>query len=169
VKGSDIPIPFYGLGAWAQGKITPLLRTQYDLYRNRDAGTGRAILKGSYPERVIRGLVYELEGIMPVGLGAIVGGLRNQIGDKTRGIQPGVIAEEVVAQELGANLMRERPETKQAATTARRRPTFQSTAPSKQAATTARRRPTFQSTAPSRQPSQPAPSTRRRPVFSGAQ
>jgi hypothetical protein len=70
IAGSPIPIPFAGLPQWAEGKIQPVISTTRDFARNKDY-YGRAIIKGDFPENVLRGLWYGVESGMPLTAQAV--------------------------------------------------------------------------------------------------
>ncbi len=69
VKGSPIPLPFYGLGMYLRNRIGPAIGTQLDLILNKDY-SGNQIIKGDFPENILRFLAYEFEGFLPLTLGA---------------------------------------------------------------------------------------------------
>jgi hypothetical protein len=99
VDWAPVPIPFANIGNFFLNRVNPFLGTQIKQIRNKDYFGGK-IWKGELPERVIRGLAFELEGSLPLMGGTAISGIR-------RGIDPGDIAEEVAAQALGVNLGQE--------------------------------------------------------------
>lgn len=101
VDWAPVPVPFAGIGHYFANRLTPLLRTQVDLLRNRDFYGGE-IYKGALPEKILRGVLYELEGVLPLTAGSVIGGLR-------RGLDIQEIGEEAAAQFGGTNLGRETP------------------------------------------------------------
>ncbi len=75
VKGSPIPLPFWGLGMYIRNRITPAVSTQLDLVLNKD-WSGNQIIKGDFPENILRFLAYEFEGFLPLTAGAGVEAIR---------------------------------------------------------------------------------------------
>jgi hypothetical protein len=96
----DYMMPFAGVGRWALGKMTPALRTQYDLIRNKDF-FGRRIMTGDFPVNILQAVAYEFEGAVPLSISAWIEGKRTGASiEKT--------AEESATQALGTSLY-ERP------------------------------------------------------------
>ncbi len=81
VTGIPFPVPFAGVMRYLQNRINPLVSTQIDLVRNKDY-YGKQILKGKFPEQLLRGIAYEVEGILPLTLGSGVEGIRT--GNETK-------------------------------------------------------------------------------------
>jgi hypothetical protein len=73
--GSPVPVPFAGVPRWTQGKLAPIVRTPYDLYRNEDY-LGRRIRKGSAAEQFARSAWYAAETFVPLSLGSVSGAVR---------------------------------------------------------------------------------------------
>jgi len=98
VEGIPFPVPFAGMPMFIVNRITPAIKTQINLLLNRDY-YGTKIIKGEFPENIIRGLLYELEGAVPLSIGEGIGGVR-------RDEWPEEIAQQVAAQFVGVNLMK---------------------------------------------------------------
>jgi len=96
----DYMLPFIGLPRWAMGKLTPALRTQYDLIRNTDF-RGRRIITGEFPVNILQAAAYEFEGAVPLSISAWIEGWRT-------GATLEKTAEEAATQALGTSLY-ERP------------------------------------------------------------
>lgn len=101
VKGSPVPLPFANVAQWATGRMTPALRAQFDLVRNKDF-YGNRIVSGEFPENILRGLAYEVEGVLPLIARGAISGLRT-------GLDPSSIKAEVISQFLGVNLAEQTP------------------------------------------------------------
>ena len=101
VDWSPVPVPFANVGNFVNNRINPALKTQLELHGNKDF-YGNIIRKGHMPEQVLRSLLYEIEGLLPLATGTAWGGVR-------RGLPAGEIAEESAAQFLGANIGLQRP------------------------------------------------------------
>ncbi len=90
------PVPCGGMLNYLDNRITPGIRAQLDLVKNRDY-YGRQILKGDAPERILRGLEYELESMAPLALGAGAESIR------TKG-KSGEVAQQMIGQFAGTNI-----------------------------------------------------------------
>jgi len=101
VPGVPIPVPFAGVPNYVMNRITPAVKTQLDLIKNKDY-YGNQILKGDFPEQVLRGLAYEFEGSLPLTAGAVVEGLRT-------GQTPQQMAQEAASQFGGMNVIEATP------------------------------------------------------------
>ena len=97
VDGVPFPVPFVGLPKWAQAKITPAIRTGRELYRNKDYHN-RKIMKGEFPENILRGLWFVAENMLPLTVGAVSEEVRTGETDIGR------IGEQVGAQFMGAGI-----------------------------------------------------------------
>ncbi len=96
----DYMMPFVGVPKWAVGKMTPALRIQYDLIRNKDF-MGRRIVTGEFPVNILETIAYEFEGAVPLSIGAWIEGWRT-------GAKLEKTAEEAATQLMGTSLY-ERP------------------------------------------------------------
>jgi len=74
-KTMDYMIPFAGVPRWAIGKLTPLLRTQYDLIRDKDF-FNRKIMTGEFPVNILQAAAYQIEGAVPLTISAWIEGWR---------------------------------------------------------------------------------------------
>ena len=101
VPGIPFPVPFAGIPRYFNNRINPLLGTHIDLLKNKDY-YGRPILKGEFPEQLLRGLEYEFESTVPLTLGTMVEGLRT-------GKKIADIGIETAAQFLGTNISKINP------------------------------------------------------------
>ena len=98
VKGIPFPVPFAGIPNFVFNRITPAIKTQINLLRNKDY-YGKQIVKGQFPENIIRGLLYELEGALPLSAGELMGGVRREE-------FPEEIGQQAAAQFVGVNLIK---------------------------------------------------------------
>jgi len=98
VKGIPYPVPFAGVPRFIVNRITPAIKTQINLLRNADY-YGRQIVKGEFPENIIRGVLYEVEGALPLSLSEIMGGMRRE---ETLD----EIVQQAATQFVGVNLMK---------------------------------------------------------------
>jgi len=97
VKGIPFPVPFAGIPNFVFNRITPAVKTQISLFLNKDY-YNKQIRKGQFPENIIRGLLYEIEGALPLSLSEIMGGIRREE-------FPEDIAQQAIAQFVGVNLI----------------------------------------------------------------
>lgn len=97
VSGIPLPVPFAGMFNYIKNRINPLASTQIDLIRNKDYYS-RQILKGEFPEKMLRFLEYEIEGVMPLTLGTIAESFR------AGNIEPGEMAWQTIGQFVGTNV-----------------------------------------------------------------
>jgi len=97
VKGIPFPVPFAGIPRFIVNRITPALKTQINLLLNRDY-FGKQLIKGEFPENLIRGILYELEGAVPLSIGETIGGIRREEATED-------IARQAAAQFVGVNLI----------------------------------------------------------------
>jgi hypothetical protein len=97
VFGSPIPVPFGGIPNYLQNRITPAIRTQLELLKNKDY-YGNPIVYGEFPENVLRFLEYEFEGATPLTARALMEG-------KRRNDEGTEIAWQAVGQFVGPNVM----------------------------------------------------------------
>ncbi len=97
VKGIPFPVPFAGLANYLKNRITPALGAQLDLILNKDY-SGTQIVKGQFPENLIRGLLYELESALPLSLGSLAQDIRQ--GKDFKQIQ-----NDVISQFMGVNMV----------------------------------------------------------------
>lgn len=95
VSGIPFPVPFGGLPNYVKNRVTPAIRAQVDLIRNKDYYSEK-ILKGNFPEQLLRGLAYEVESALPLTAGAIAEGIR-------RGQTLQEIQQQMVGQFAGVN------------------------------------------------------------------
>ncbi len=98
VEGSPVPIPFAGAFDFLKNRITPAIRTQLELIQNRDYA-GTQIVKGNFPENILRGLAYEFEGALPLTAGTVIEAARQGERFKEN------VSEQALAQFLGVNLV----------------------------------------------------------------
>lgn len=89
VEGVPVPVPFAGIPMFAFNRLTPGLRAQVDLLKNKDY-YGYEILKGDWPEKLLRLLAYEFEAMVPLTAGAAVEAVRT-----------GQTSEEMIEQSVG--------------------------------------------------------------------
>lgn len=105
-KEMDFMVPFAGLmplgtpgeipPRWLMGKLTPALRRQYDLVRNKDF-RGRRIITEDFPVNILQAAEYELEGFLPLSIGSSLEAYRHG--------EPGAkIGEEAVSQFMGTSV-----------------------------------------------------------------
>ncbi|MCK9598831.1 MAG: hypothetical protein M0R06_07330 [Sphaerochaeta sp.] len=97
VEGVPFPVPFAGIPRFIANRINPAMKTQIDLLLNRDY-SGFAIMTGGVPEKIIRGLLYELENVLPLSVGSLAEGIRQE----RDGNQ---IMQEVISQFMGVNVV----------------------------------------------------------------
>ncbi len=118
IKGVSVPVPFAGIHRFFMNRMTPFLRTQLSLAMDRDFYGGKVsgYLKDKESSnwgKLIRGLAYEFEGMVPLTIGATMGGIRRGLSDAT---QPMIDVVEIVKDGLsqlgGFNLFVESPYTK---------------------------------------------------------
>ncbi len=98
VKGIPFPVPFAGIPNFVFNRITPAVKTQLSLWQNKDY-YGQQIIKGQFPENIIRASLYELEGALPLSAGELLGGVRREE-------FPEEIWQQVAAQFVGVNLIK---------------------------------------------------------------
>jgi len=96
VEGSPIPLPFVGLGMYLKNRISPAIGTQIDILLNRDYSK-QQIIKGDFPENVLRFLAYEFENFLPLTAGAGVEAIRQ--GEKYKEN----IFQQMIGQFMGVN------------------------------------------------------------------
>ena len=104
VDWAPVPVPFANIFNFALARTNPFIATQIRQLKG-DRGKdffGGDIRKGEFPEQVLRGLAYEIEGSIPLTGGSAISGVR-------RGLDPSDIAEEAGAQFLGSNIGQETP------------------------------------------------------------
>jgi len=101
VPGIPIAVPMAGIPQFVMNRISPALRTQLDLIKNKDY-YGNQILKGDFPEQVMRGLAYEAEGAMPLTVGAGVESIRT-------GGEGGSPLQQMLGQFAGVNVIEATP------------------------------------------------------------
>ena len=115
VDWAPVPIPFAGMGRFMTSRLGPFYKTQISLLAEAGFGGkggfhGEKILRGRLPEQIARGVLYELESVLPLSAGAGMGGLRranwpfNRDPDRLKDIPA-----DMVWQFMGANLGRESP------------------------------------------------------------
>ena len=97
VKGVPFPVPFAGMPNFIKNRITPSIKTQINLLLNKDYYK-KQIITGQFPENILRGLLYELEGALPLSLGEFISGWR-------RGESFDSIVQQAAAQFVGVNLI----------------------------------------------------------------
>lgn len=95
-KEMDYMVPFVNAPVWLAGKLTPALRRQFDLIRNKDA-RGRSIMTENFPVNVLQIAEYELEGVLPLSAGSAMEAYRH-------GESAGKIAEEAASQLMGSSI-----------------------------------------------------------------
>ena len=101
VDWAPVPVPFATLDNFVLNRGTPVIKNIYEQVRNRDYYGGE-IRKGHMPERVLRSLMYMLEGAAPLTLGAGISGVRRELPKSD-------ILEEMGTQFLGVNVREETP------------------------------------------------------------
>ena len=118
INGVKIPVPFAGMPKFFMNRMTPFLRTQLAIAMDRDFYGGKVTgylkdKESSLQGKWLRGLAYEVEGMMPLTVGAAMGGVRRGLSDAT---QPMIDAVEIVKDSMsqfgGFNLFVETPYTK---------------------------------------------------------
>jgi hypothetical protein len=103
VEGMPFPVPFAGLGTFAQGRITPALRQALDQAFNRDFFDNRVRLEDAGPiMNIIRTIAYGFEGLSPIAAGEVIEGIRL---DKSKGDT----VMEAAIQLLGTNVRQDTP------------------------------------------------------------
>ena len=75
VSWSPVQVPFARLPQWSSNRVGPLWQTVRSLVTDRDF-YGYKIYKGGGVERFIRGVLFGVEGTLPLGPGTLAGGLR---------------------------------------------------------------------------------------------
>ncbi len=98
VKGLSFPVPFAGLFNYAKNRITPSLAAQLDLIVNKDY-SGQPIIKGEFPENLIRGILYEFESALPLTAGTAAEAIRE--GEKYREN----VGQQIISQFMGVNMV----------------------------------------------------------------
>jgi len=78
VDWSPVPVPFGGISNYFRNRVGPGINTQIRLLQNRDYHGGE-IRKGAIPEQILRGLLYEIEGIVPLTASSAISGLRREL------------------------------------------------------------------------------------------
>ena len=94
-------VPFGGIVNYAQGRITPVARTTLDLLQKKDF-YGQKIGVSEGPRRILDYVLYAAEGMLPITLQEVVGGLRTDL-------QPSEIAEQSISQLFGWNMFSSTP------------------------------------------------------------
>jgi hypothetical protein len=89
-------LPFAGGWDYFRNRVSPALRRQVDVLRNKDFG-GNAIMTRDFPLNVLQLIQYEAEGALPLSAAAVPEGIRT-------GASPGEIATEAAGGFLGANV-----------------------------------------------------------------
>jgi len=103
VDWAPVPVPFANIVQFAWNRINPALKTQLQVFQNKDWYGNRIVPKGAkFPEALLRIVAFEIEGMSPLVLGTTISGIR-------RGLPAGEIAEEAGAQFGGTNIGRETP------------------------------------------------------------
>jgi hypothetical protein len=103
VKGIPFPVPFAGLPRFLVNRVNPAIRTQFELLpalRGKETAdySGFKIVKGNFPENILRGLEYELENAVPLSFGSLATGGR-------QGKEGGDMAQDFVSQFMGTNMV----------------------------------------------------------------
>jgi hypothetical protein len=76
VEGVPIPVPFGGVGGFLWNRLSPAIGAVRDLVANKDY-YGKQIITGtSTIEKIIRGIEYGLESVLPLTLGTIIEDIR---------------------------------------------------------------------------------------------
>jgi len=76
VTGIPVPVPFAGIGQYIINRLNPVIGAQVDLLRNKDYYYNEIMTGDTQIERVLRGLEYELESILPLTIGTIIEDIR---------------------------------------------------------------------------------------------
>ena len=75
IKGVPFPVPFAGLTEFLYNRVNPAMKTQLELWRNKDY-YNQQIMSGNLPERILRGILYEFEQALPLTAGEVAEKLR---------------------------------------------------------------------------------------------
>jgi hypothetical protein len=101
VPWSPVPVPFATAFSFIENRINPGLKTQVDLIANKDFH-GNEIRKGEFPEYLMQILLYEIENLVPLAAGTVMGGIR-------RDVPPGDITVEGIGQFFGSDIGLQQP------------------------------------------------------------
>lgn len=64
-------VPMARMGDWLEGRLNTLPRVTKDLIRNED-WRGNQIVKGDFPENILRTLAYGVENVVPISAGEVM-------------------------------------------------------------------------------------------------
>ncbi len=97
-------MPFAGVANYVRNRVNPLASTQIDLLQNKDY-YGKQILKGDFLERLLRGVEYEVEGVLPLTAGTVAE-LGRQSLETGETMDWGETGWQTIGQFAGANVMK---------------------------------------------------------------